>query len=196
MTSPETTAWTYGEPPQPEPHRDRRLLVLFGSCVLIGAVLAPIAGWVWVAVADPPSGLVAPNGGLYLGEQALNQQSEVTLWFLAVGAAFGAVAGLGVGWFGQRFGWPTVFAVLVLCAVGSVGSWYLGVHLFGSDPKDAFAGAAVGTPIRMNVQLDTWVAYLGWPIGGLLGALAAIVTWSRSEIPPQGPPSPTLYSPA
>ncbi len=150
-----------------------------------GRPRAPLAGWLWVTLADPPTVQVASDGGLYLGEQALNQQSEVTLWFLMVGVAVGAVAGLVVGWVGRRYGWPVVIAVLVLCAVGAFGSRYLGVHVFGPDPKAQAAQATVGTPIQLGVHLDTWVAYLGWPIGGLVGALAAIACWSRSETPTQ-----------
>jgi ABC-type uncharacterized transport system permease subunit len=172
---------------------DGRVLGFLGVCVLVGAALAPVAGRVWVVLADPPTVRVAANGGLYLGEQALNQQSGVTLWFLVVGAAFGAVAGLVVGWFGRRFGWPAVIGVLLLCLVGSLGSRYLGVHVFGPDPAAAAAHAAVGTPVQLDVRLDTRVAYLGWPIGGLVGALAAIAGWSRSdssraENSPQAPP--------
>ena len=197
MTSPDVTTATYAEPPPANPTVDRRVVGLFGCCALVGAALAPAAGWVWVSVANPPTVPLASNGGLYLGEQALNQQVGVTLWFLVVGAGFGAVAGLVVGWFGQRFGWRTVFAVLVLCVIGSVGSRYLGVHVFGPDQRAEATGATVGTPVQLSVQLDTWVAYLGWPIGGLLGVLGAIAGWSRSESPPQTPPqSPTLYSPS
>jgi hypothetical protein len=198
VTSPDATVWRYGEPRPPKPRQrlDRRVLGLFGCCILVGAALAPFAGWVWVALANPPTVPVASDGGLYLGEQALNQQSGVTLWFLVVGAAFGAVAGLVVGWLGRRYGWPTVLAVLVLCAIGSVGSRYLGVHVFGPDPAAAAEHAAVGTPIQLDVGLDTWVAYLGWPIGGIVGVLAAISAWSRSESSPEPPSSPTLYSPS
>jgi len=146
-----------------------------------------------VALADPPTVRLAADGGLYLGEQALNQQSEVTLWFLAVGAAFGALAGVGVGWFGRRFGWPTVLAVLLLCAVGAAASGYLGVHVFGPDPVAAAAHAAVGTPVQLGVRIDTRVAYLGWPIGGLVGVLAAIACWSRAETSPvEASSSPTI----
>lgn len=189
MTSP--------SPPPPRRLPAPRTVAWFGACVLAGLLLSPVVGWLWVSLADPPSVPLAANRGLYLGEQALDQQSGVTLWFLVVGAAFGAVAGVVVGWFGRRVGWPVVFAVLVLCVVGSLGSRYLGVHVFGPDPQEASAHAQVGTLIQIDVRLDTWVAYLGWPIGGLLGVLAAIAGWTRAESSPQTPPpSPTLYSPS
>ncbi len=157
------------------------VVALFSVSALVGLALAPLAGWLWVALSDPPRAPLYSDGGIYLGEQALNQQSGVTLWFIVVGAGFGAVAGLAVSWFGQRFGWLTVAAVLALCVVGSVVSRYVGVHVFGPDPKAEAARAATGDLIRLGVQLDTWVAYLGWPIGGVLGALAGIAGWSRRE---------------
>ena len=153
MTSPDTTVWTYGEPPppQPEPQPDRihgrRVLGLFGCCVLLGAALAPLAGWVWVTLANPPTVPLASDGGLYLGEQALNQQSGVTLWFFVVGVAFGAVAGLVVGWFGQRFGWPTVLAVLrALCDRLARQPLSRASTSSAPMPQAAAANATVGTP--------------------------------------------------
>ncbi len=157
------------------------VIALFSVSALIGLALAPLAGWLWVVVADPPSARLYSDGGIYLGEQALNQQSGVTLWFFVVGAAFGVAAGLVVSWLGQRFGWLTVVAVLALCVIGTVLSRYAGVHVFGPDPKAEAASAATGDSIRLGVQVDTWVAYLGWPIGGVLGALAAIAGWNRHE---------------
>jgi hypothetical protein len=169
------------------PWAARALVVLFGGSTLAGLVLAPLAGWLWVTVSDPPKAPLFSNGGVYLGEQGLNQQAGVTLWFIVIGAAFGLVAGLVIGWFGQRFGWLSVAAVLVLCVVGSIGSRYLGVHSFGPDPRAEIAHAQVGDLIQVRAGVDTWVAYLGWPIGGLLGALAAIAGWNRSDDPPQNP---------
>lgn len=167
----------------------RGVIGLLGVSALAGLALAPLAGWLWVVLSDPPRAPLYADGGVYLGEQALNQQAGVTLWFIVIGAGFGAVAGLAVSIFGARFGWLTVVAVLVLCLVGTVASRYVGAHVFGSDPKAEAAHAATGDLIRLGVQLDTWVAYLGWPIGGALGALAGISGWSRRE---SAPVSPTL----
>jgi hypothetical protein len=165
---------------------------MLAGCAGVGALLSLLVGWLWVVLSNPPTVPLARGGGLFLGEQALDQQSGVTLWFLVLGAGFGAAAGLAVGWWGQRFGWLTVVGVLLLCGVATVLSRYLGVHLFGSDPRSESANASVGDPIRLDVSLDTWVAYLGWPLGGLAGALAAIFGWSRSSLPPQMPESSSI----
>lgn len=165
----------------------RGLIGFLGVSALAGLALAPLAGWLWVALSDPPQAPLYADGGVYLGEQALNQQAGVTLWFIVIGAGFGAVAGLAVSLFGARFGWLTVVAVLVLCLVGTLVSRYVGAHVFGSDPKAEVAHAATGDLIRLGVQLDTWVAYLGWPIGGALGALAGISGWNRRDMAPVSP---------
>lgn len=161
----------------------RAVLVLLGACAVAGALLAPLVAWLWVVLSDPPQVPLADGGGLYLGEQALNQEAGITLWFFVLGVGFGAVAGLVVGWMGQRFGWFTVVAVLVLGTVAAFLTMYLGVHVFGPDPKEEVVGARVGDLIRVGVSVQTRVAYLGWPIGALAGALAAISGWRRSDEP-------------
>lgn len=171
----------------------RGIVTLLAACALAGLALAPLAGWLWVRLANPPQVMLYSDGGIYLGEQALNQQAGVTLWFFMLGAAFGVVAGLVVASFAARFGWLSVVGVLVLCVLGSLGSRYVGVHVFAADPHAEAAHASTGDLIRLGVQVDTWVAYLGWPIGGVLGALCAIAGWSRRAMSPAWP---TLNRPA
>jgi MFS family permease len=141
---------------------------------LAGVLFAFPAAWVWAQVADPPAGELTKTG-VILGEVQLNQQSEVTLWFLVVGAVAGFLAGLVVGWLGRRRGVVVVVAVLMLCAVAAVLSGYLGIHVFGPDEKAEAAAASVGDLVTSRLALGTDLAYLGWPIGGLAGACLALV---------------------
>ena len=185
-----STSPVLAEPADPtvgaaNPSRRARLRYLALSAA-VGVVLAVAAGWVWVRLADPPSARVAANGGVYLGEVGLNQQAGVTLWFIVLGVALGGATGLALGWFGERFGWQSVVGVLVACVVATLGSRWLGQHVFGADPRAEAAHAQAGTRITFGVSLDTKVAYLGWPIGGLLGAIAAIFGWANA---PTRPPS-------
>ena len=150
--------------------------ILLGS-IVGGALLGVLHAWLWVMWSNPPDAQVYQDG-IFLDEQALSGQTTITLWYFVIAAGLGLLAGLVIGWFGRRVGWPTVVAVLVMSAVGAVVSRYLGIHVFGPDPKAAAAHAKVGDLIQIGVQIDTKIAYLGWAIGGLVGALASIAGWS------------------
>jgi ABC-type uncharacterized transport system permease subunit len=148
---------------------------LFVVCAaLAGVVVAFPAGWAWAHVADPPAGELTKTG-VVLGELQLNQQSEVTLWFLVVGAVAGFLAGLVVGWLGRRRGVEVVVAVVALCLVGAWLSAYLGIHVFGPDEKAEALTASVGDLVTSRLTLGTDLAYLGWPIGGVAGACLALL---------------------
>ena len=163
-------------------------------CAAIGAVLAVPAAWLWTVVADAPKGVVF-EGQVFYDEVQLNVQSEVTLWFIVVGVVLGILAGLAVGLRGERHGVVTVVAVLALCAVASLVTGWLGVHVFGPDEAAQVAEVEEGGEISGAFSVDTWVAYLGWPVGGMIGALAAIAGWPKEPatselIRPDAPSSP------
>ncbi len=145
-----------------------------------GAALGVPAGFLWVKVAGPPAAALTADG-VYFGENQLNQQVGVTLWYLAVGAFVGLVAGLVVGWLGQRHGLTTVAAVVGCCAAAALVSYWTGVHVFGPDEKAQLAHAEVGDQITSGVSVDALVAPLGWPIGGLVGGLAAMFRWPQEQ---------------
>ncbi len=154
--------------------RDTCRFVLVSA--LLGAVLSVPAAFVWTKIANPPTAELTKQG-VFLGEVQLNQQAEVTLWFLVVGVAFGLVAGLVVGWRGQRRGVVTVVAVIVMCAVAVALTAYLGVSVFGPDAEEQAKTAALGAQITSDLSIGSPVVYLGWPIGGMVGACLAIFWW-------------------
>lgn len=151
-------------------------VVFVAVSALAGVGVAFPAAWIWLQLADPPTGQLTKTG-ITLGEVQLNQRSEVTLWFLAVGFVAGLVAGIVVGWLGRRRGIVAVVAVVVLSAVGAALTAFLGIHLFGPDEKAEAAAASVGDSITSRLTVDTDLAYLGWPIGGVVGACLAILCW-------------------
>jgi hypothetical protein len=153
--------------------------------MLIGVAIGFLGGWVWAEVADPPQ-LVVANGGAYLsGELAYDAQVVVTLWFLVVGVVGGAVTGFFTGLAGRRHGAATVVAVLALTVIASALSAWVGIHVFGPDLTAELAGAKVGDLVTAQLSISTAVAYLGWPIGGLLGALAGVAFWPPERKGPQ-----------
>ena len=183
------------EHPESSSVRTRVLFVL--GCALAGAVLAIPAGWLWNTLADAPEGVVF-EGDVFYDEVQLNVQAEVTLWFILIGVVLGIAAGLLVGLRGQRHGVVTVVAVLVLCSVAAGLSAWLGIHVFGPDEAAQVAAAEEGGEVSGGLGVDTWVAYLAWPVGGMIGALAAIAGWPREhrvggppvERRPASPPPP------
>jgi hypothetical protein len=168
------------------------------ACALVGAVLAVPAAWLWNLLADAPDGVVF-EGEVFYDEVQLNVQAEMTLWFILIGVLAGIVAGLVVGLLGPRHGVVTVVAVLVLCAVASALSAWLGIHVFGPDQEAQIAAVEEGGEVSGQFSVDTWVAYLGWPVGGMIGALAAISGWPHEDTDAPsaganepGPPAPPL----
>jgi hypothetical protein len=162
-------------------------LAFLAYAALVGAVLSLPAALLWNLVADPPEAAFTKQG-VFLGEQQLNQQAEVSLLFLAVGFGFGLAAGLATGWLGRRRGALTVLAVLVLCAVAAVLTSYLGISVFGPDAKAQAGSADVGSLITTDLTIGSKLMYLGWPIGGMVGACVAIMSWpvpANVEQPPR-----------
>jgi peptidoglycan/LPS O-acetylase OafA/YrhL len=151
------------------------------------------AGWLWNFLADSPEGVVF-DGVPYFDETQLNIKSEMTLWYLAVGVVLGVVAGLVVALRGYRHGVTTVAAVLVLGAAAAAVTALTGIHLFGPDEGAQVAAVEEGGEISAGLAIDSWVAYLGWPAGALIGALAAVAGWPHDgpdrPAPPPPPPPP------
>ncbi len=171
-----------------------RSLVFVVGCIAAGAVVAFPAAALWVWLADPPA-IKVTEAGAFFGEAELNSQVEVTLWFLAIGVLLGLVCGLVVGAVGNRHGAVTVLAVLVLCAVASGISAYVGTAVWGPSGPSKSDRPLPGDLFESKLQIGSKIAYLGWPIGGLVGAVAAITRWPRIEnSPTPATPSDTILS--
>jgi hypothetical protein len=149
------------------------------GCLLTGAAAGVPAGWLWTRLASPANGIIT-SGGVVLGETALNKEVGVTMWFLITGVAVGLLVGLVFSWRGARYGVTVVVAVALACCLGSLVSYWTGVHLFGPDAKTELASARVGQHIAVPVSVGTKIAFLGWPVGGLFGVLVAISRWPRT----------------
>ncbi|MGH3471222.1 MAG: hypothetical protein ACRDPG_04135 [Nocardioidaceae bacterium] len=202
MTTEPSTDPTEHRGSVPEPrgwagHRGNPLVgqvVFLGLCLVGGVVAAVIGGLVWAHVSHPPSALVASHGEVLLAEQGLNQQTAVTGWFMVVGVVAGAVCGIVVGLLGRKWGWVSVLGVLLLCAIASVGSSWLGHHVFSPNPKDQLGHVKVGDMVHLSAVVTSNVAYLSWLVGGMAGAFAAIFTWRDGEASPPVPPTATTVA--
>jgi hypothetical protein len=155
-----------------------------------------------VQLADPPSTRLSSQG-FDFGELAFDQVSGITFWFLAIGLVAGLVLGLVAALFGRRHGVVTVVAIFVMCWVGTTLTLWLGIHVFGPDHPVDFVALFTAQPKERSVmlkdfhdgdllvstlRLSTIVGLLGWPVGGMLGALAGAVFWPKAPKAPWMPP--------
>lgn len=195
MTSPGTPPgppqWPgtpYESVAEPDTSPVQAKVVLVVACALAGVLLALAAAWVWVTVADPPSAKLTAQGGVFFGEVELDRQVGVTLWFIVVTLAFGIISGLVVAWRSYRHGLVVVLAIIVMSVVGSWLTSRFGADLFGADPRAQLETAEVGDLITSGVGVGTRIAYLGWPIGGLVGAMVGVSWWPKRQAGPTMPP--------
>jgi hypothetical protein len=163
-----------------DPGRGGSAITYAAGCLLTGAAAGVPAGWLWTRLASPANG-IRTSSGVVLGETALNQEVGVTMWFLTTGVAVGLLLGLGFAWRNSRYGVTVVVAVVLACGLGSLISYWTGVHLFGPDAKTQWASTTVGQHIAVPVSVGTTIAFLGWPVGGLFGVLVAISRWPRTS---------------
>jgi hypothetical protein len=144
-------------------------------------VLAFVSGYLWALVADPPEALVTPQGVFLTDEVSFDHQVTATLWFLAIGALLGVVAGFVTTVLGRRQGLAVVVGVLAMSAVATLLGAWLGIHVFGPDPESAVQSAQPGDTVTSALEISSAVVYLGWPIGGLAGVLLGLVTWPAEK---------------
>jgi hypothetical protein len=145
--------------------------VVFLLASVLGGVIAGFAGGaLWAALADPPKALITGQGAFLVSELSYNARVTVTLWFLAVGVLGGIVGGAVIGLLGRRHGPASVVASLLMSAVASGLAAWSGIHVFGPDGPQPHSGAP-GDYVTTALAITSDVAYLGWPIGALLGVL-------------------------
>ncbi len=171
-----STSWQKVEPPTSSLSAR---VVLVAVCAAGGAVFAIPAAWVWSRVAGPPSAPLKSDGLVSYGEQSLDQLVGVAMWFIVVCLAFGIVSGLVVAWRGYSYGVASVVAVVALSAVASWLTYKLGHDVFGPDFDGQVKAAQIGDEITYDLTIQTKVAYLSWPIGGLIGAVAGVSAWPK-----------------
>lgn len=153
---------------------------LAGWCVLAAVAFSLGGAQLWSQLADPPSATLTSQG-VFFGEVELNQQSGVTLWFFVIGVGLGAVLGALTGAVGRNLGVATVLSTVVVCFVVAAASAWLGIKVLGPDEQAELAATTLGGSVTAKLAVSTVVAYLGWPIGGLLGVLAAVSFWPKAD---------------
>jgi hypothetical protein len=169
----------YGEQP-PQVSRDDQQSssadqIVFALASMLGGVAAGFAGGaIWAAVATTPAAIVTRRGVFLASEIGYDQRATESLWFLAVGVLGGVVAGSAVGLLGRRHGPASVVAAVLASVVAAALAAWSGIHVFGPDLTAQLAGAAPGDEVHTALVVTSDVAYLGWPIGVLIGVIIVV----------------------
>jgi hypothetical protein len=191
--------WTgtpFGDHPQPpqinraDDQASTADQIVFTVASMLGGVAAGFAGGaVWAAVADPPLASVTRQGVFLASEAGYNQRVAESLWLLVVGLVGGILVGAIVGVVGRRLGLTAIVAAVAAAAVATGIAAWSGIHVFGPDLGAQLADARPGDQVRTALTVTSDVAYLGWPIGALLGLLVitALIPSSAFETPPRAP---------
>jgi hypothetical protein len=183
--------WTgapFGETPQPpqisrDDHRGSGAdQIVFTVASMLGGVAAGFAGGaVWSHVVDPPMAIVTRQGVFLASEIGYDHRAAETMWFLVVGVLGGIVIGVVVGLFGRRYGPVSVMAAVLSGAVATAIAAWSGIHVFGPDLGAQLADASPGDQVRTALTITSDVAYLGWPIGALIGLLAVVALLPKDD---------------
>ncbi|WP_040320175.1 hypothetical protein [Aeromicrobium marinum] len=145
----------------------RRLVLV----AVVAAIVGVAAGGVWAAVAEPADWTVTERG-LAMGEDAARELFGVVVAFMVVGLVastlFGVVAGLVIraGRFGGQA--TALVATGVLATGAGLLAWQLGQAWGPPDPA-AVTGVGVGDLVPAELVVDTWAAFLVWPVGAFAG---------------------------
>jgi hypothetical protein len=159
-------------------NRQRDALLILVTMALLGLV----AGVLWSQLADPVVATRMPDG-VISGEAELAKQVTSDGWFAAIGFVGCLLAGL------VLTAWRRTDEVVTLVALvgGAVLAAWLCTQvggLLGPDPAArTLAQAAVGKTAEDQLRVHTWVVYLTWPFGAVVGSLVVLLGLPGSDRP-------------
>jgi hypothetical protein len=160
----------------------REAAVVLGVLVVLGA----LCGVLWSQVVDPAEYTKLAKGGA-MGEDQLGKQFARDGWYAVIALVAGLVAGAALLRWRPRA--PLLKAALLVGGSCAAAAVMVGVgHLLGpGDPQPLLAAARVGQKVPQQLRVDTFVVYLAWPFGTLLGALVVLLGPDRGSGPSQRP---------
>jgi hypothetical protein len=163
------------------PHASRSLreaAAVLGVLVVLGA----LSGVVWWALVSPAEFTKVAKGGA-MGEVELGRQFARDGWYAVIALVAGLLAGVAVLRWRPRTPVLGVGLLLLGCCGAAAVMAEVG-HLLGpGDPAPLLAAAKVGDKVPEQLRVDTFVTYLAWPFGALLGALLMLLGPDRSSAP-------------
>jgi hypothetical protein len=166
--------------PRLNPRRDVLL------SLLAMAVLGVVAGVLWAQLADP---VVATRTaeGVASGEGEVGKQVTADGWFTVIGLVGSALVALGLM---LRRGADALVTLLALVAGSLVAAWIcvqVGGLVGPAPAAETLAREAVGKTAEDQLSVHTWVAYLAWPFGVVVGSLVVLLGSRGSDRPSPSP---------
>jgi hypothetical protein len=148
----------------------RDVAVVMGTFLVLG-VLCGVLWWLVV----PPAEFTKLRTGGSMGEVDLGRQFNADGWYVVIAAVVGTATGLALSWWRSRDPLLTSALLLAGSAVAAAAMALTG-HLLGPGPTRALlASAKVGARVPEQLDVDTFAAYLGWPVAVLLGACIVLL---------------------
>jgi hypothetical protein len=171
-----------GRPGGPASRPLQEAVVVVGLLLVLGA----LGGVLWSQVVTPAE-FTKLTKGAAMGEVQLGRQFARDGWYVVIALVAGVLAGVCVlRW---RPPAPLLHVGLLLagcCVAAAVMAWV--GHLLGpGDPQPLLSAAKVGAAVPQRLRVDTFVVYLAWPFGALVGALLVLLGPVREDAPDEAP---------
>jgi hypothetical protein len=169
------------EPARTEPARARwATSARVGVTLAVsGAALGAVAGWlwyVWWAPARPGVIFETADGPRWFPSPWDPGQAQVfagTATFALTGIGVGLLLGVLAVLVGRRQPYAALVSLLIGTAIAAAVAYLVGTRLSPPDPQSLVDTEPVGTELAASIHVSGWTPYLCWPLGGLLGYLAA-----------------------
>jgi hypothetical protein len=161
--------------------------------VLVGLLLGPLVGALWLWVAPTPTA-INTEGLIFLKDQNTSEFIAADGWFLIVGLVVGALSGGVLFWVFRRRPIATVIGITLGGLAGAWIAWKVGERL-GPDPlEETASGVPEGGTIAAPINLRAKVVLLGWPLGGVIAFVSLYAGLTKPQhavpvpVPAGGPP--------
>ena len=165
-----------------------------GVTAAVFLMLGCIAGFLWAALAEPASFMVA-GGEAAMGELEAGQEFGVDVVFASIACVCGLAAGSFLGWRYHRIGWPQVLSTVAAATVAGLLAWKLGVWLGPADPASLLPSTPAGGLLPQRLDVHAPGLLLVWPVSALVGLIASVYVAAKQSGPPRALPQPREPSP-
>ncbi|NPC95367.1 hypothetical protein [Nocardioides sp. zg-DK7169] len=151
-------------------------LIRFVGVVVLLLGTGVVAGWIWEAVWEAPTGVVQDGRWFPVpGESGLRADFSGTATYVLVGVAAGLVVGTVVALVTRGAELLTLAAVVVGSGLGGVVMARVGAALGPSDPREAASGLDDGARLLGNLEVSGLSPYGALPFGALLALMVVFL---------------------